>query len=211
MSDRRAVKHKVEQSTSERTVAGQKSEVTPSVKRESSSGSTTANPEIMYSARSWVNPILKQNAISAAVDRNRRSLMTLAAYSDELTSEVVTEASFSCLIAALYSRMLSRLDSRHAGGDLMTGDGLGDGLGDEGGVRGTSIIAVTLAVSMSGVYCVLSETILLLCSDVKKRNTNKDLLDIRQDARNVLQMTLRVTVALGKELKHKNCGTCFWL
>lgn len=144
--------------------------------------------------------MLKQNAISAAVDLNRRSLVTLAAYSDELTSEVVTEASFSCLMAALYSRMLSRLDSRHAGGDLMTCDGLGDGLGD-----------VTLAMSMSGVYCVLSETILLLCSDVKKRKIDKDLLDIRQDARKVLQMSLRVTVALGKELKQKNCGTCFWL
>lgn len=73
----------------------------------------------------------------------------------------------------------------------MTGDGLGDGLGDEGGVRGTSMIAVTLAVSISGVYFALSDIILLPCPDVRKKDMNRDLLDIRQDARRVLKMSLR--------------------
>lgn len=105
--------------------------------------------------------MLKQNATSAAVDRNLRSIVILGAYSEELISDVVTETSFSCLLAALYSRMLSRLDSRHSGGDLLTDGCLGDSLGDAGGVRGTSMLGVSFVVSMSNVCCGLSEIILL--------------------------------------------------
>jgi hypothetical protein len=49
LSERRAVKHRVEPSSSDKTVAGQKSDVSPFVKLDSSVGSINAKPEIMYS------------------------------------------------------------------------------------------------------------------------------------------------------------------
>lgn len=49
LSERRAVKHSVEPSSSDRTVAGQKSDVSPFESFVSTVGSTTAKPDIMYS------------------------------------------------------------------------------------------------------------------------------------------------------------------
>lgn len=83
MSESRAVEHRVAHSTNDRMVAGQKSDVVSFEKRASNVGSTTAKPEIMYSASNWVSAMEKQKAISAAVDRNRRRCETLAATSSD--------------------------------------------------------------------------------------------------------------------------------
>jgi hypothetical protein len=130
--------------------------------------------------------MLKQKATSAAVDRNLRLFVILAAYSDELISDVVTEASFPCLIAALYSRMLSRLDSLHAEGYLVTGGRLGDKTGVEGGVRGTSMLGVSFVVSMSNICCALSEIILLPSLNVRKENLKEKRRFNKTDSRKSL-------------------------
>ena len=84
-----------------------------------------------------------------AVDRNRGSVGSSDASSDEVTSEVVTDVptSFSCLRASLYSRKLSRLDNRQRGGALLVSD-LGEGFGVEGGASGMSTNGGLCMVSM---------------------------------------------------------------
>jgi hypothetical protein len=105
----------------------------------------------VLTATTCVNAMERMNAHSAVVDRNPRLCVMLEPSSDGATSEVFvdTPASFSCFTVSLYTRRLSRLDSRQrGGGGLMMTDCLGVEFGDVGGVSGMSMTGVLYVVSM---------------------------------------------------------------
>jgi hypothetical protein len=143
----------------------------------------------VLTAMSCVSAIERMKAHSAVDDRNRGSFVWLEASSDEVTSEVVTDVSpsFSCFRVSLYTRRLSRLDSRQMGGGLMMTDCLGDKFGDEGGVRGMSTNGELCVVSMSveGTFTSNMQCSVLrrmYFSDVTKENMEEETSNIRQTA-----------------------------